>query len=44
MVGHPLIVQELMWRQNVEEVNADSNANGSKVKKKEGKWLNELHR
>ncbi|CAJ1956934.1 unnamed protein product [Sphenostylis stenocarpa] len=41
-VGHSPIVQELMRRQNVEEASVDSNASGSKVKKKGGGWLKSI--
>ncbi|KAG4386090.1 hypothetical protein GLYMA_12G222100v4 [Glycine max] len=41
-VGHSPIVQELMRRQNVEEASVDSNAGGSKVKKKGTGWLKSI--
>ena len=41
-VGHSPIVQELMRRQNVEEANVDSNAGGSKAKKKGTGWLKSI--
>jgi len=34
MMEHSPIVQELIQRQNVEEASVNSNASGSKVKKK----------